>query len=64
MGGAGGRAESSERWRAGLGSPAGAGWGHMQAGARRGSCREQHRFCVESMFARPPSQALEMKVFY
>ena len=42
-----GRAESSERWRAGVGSLAGAGWGHVQAGARRGGRREQRVGCIE-----------------
>ena len=42
-----GRAESSERWRAGVGSLAGAGWGHVQAGARRGGLREQRVGCIE-----------------
>eukprot|EP00966_Prymnesium_polylepis_P257932 5958224-Prymnesium_polylepis.1 len=34
-----GRAEGSERWRAGAGSPIWVGWGRVQAGARRGGCR-------------------------
>eukprot|EP00966_Prymnesium_polylepis_P213343 4941010-Prymnesium_polylepis.1 len=35
-GAAAGRAEESERWRAGAVSPVWVGWGRAQAGARRG----------------------------